>query len=438
MAGKRWTEEEMEILRVSIADGKKCADVAMLLGRTVSAVRKKFNDIGLKKPQLKVGDKVNRLTVLSLYNKLNNGQNHTYAKCECECGKITHPKLSSVKNGMTKSCGCIRNTPERHYTHGFGDLKNRLYRSWCSIRCICNNPNMDRYKYFGGRGIKLCKEWSNNFLTFRIWSLDNGYTDDLSLDLIDHNCDYGPTNCQWVLRKDLTPKKADSIRINAVMITAFEETKSITRWLRDERCMVKSVATIAYRIGIGWPTENAISKPSERATKKKKKKNSRGPNKTPKPLNEVTIKDIRRRLYAIWYAIKDRCTNIEHGSYYRYGGRGISICQEWYNIDTFHNWAIHNGYMQNLSLDRINNDGNYEPSNCQWVDMKTQANNRWNNRLDTVTITAFNETKSLRNWMDDDRCKVKASSTVGYRIGSGWTSEDALSKPDIIRNKGLT
>ena len=85
----------------------------------------------------------------------------------------------------------------------------------------------------------------------------------------------------------------------------------------------------------------------------------------------------KNRLYSIYQNIKKRCYNEHNKDYSRYGGHGIIMCEEWKNdFMLFHNWAIENGYKDNLSIDRINNDGNYEPSNCRWVTMKEQAQNR--------------------------------------------------------------
>lgn len=103
------------------------------------------------------------------------------------------------------------------------------------------------------------------------------------------------------------------------------------------------------------------------------------------------------RIYHEWQGIKGRCFNKNDARYARYGGRGITVCDEWRNdFQSFYDWAMANGYSDNLTIDRKDNDGNYCPENCRWVDDQTQARNRSSN----ISITIGNSTRPLMEWCE--------------------------------------
>lgn len=129
------------------------------------------------------------------------------------------------------------------------------------------------------------------------------------------------------------------------------------------------------------------------------------------------------RIFSIWVNMRTRCYNPNTTHYHRYGGRGITICDEWRNdIEAFYNWATSNGYSDDLTLDRINVNGNYEPSNCRWVDIKTQARNKSKNRIFTINGLS----KSLIEWCEIYKINYR---TVQDRLKRNWTIEKALSEP---------
>lgn len=109
------------------------------------------------------------------------------------------------------------------------------------------------------------------------------------------------------------------------------------------------------------------------------------------------IRKDNARLYNIWRNMKQRCYNKNHAKYKNYGGRGIQVCDEWRtDFMLFYNWAINNGYKDNLTIDRIDVNGNYEPDNCRWATPKQQSRNTTKNRYYTIN----NETHCLSEWCE--------------------------------------
>lgn len=103
------------------------------------------------------------------------------------------------------------------------------------------------------------------------------------------------------------------------------------------------------------------------------------------------------KLYEVWCSMNRRCSSEKDKNYQRYGGRGISVCQEWRNdYAKFRDWSLKNGYKEGLTIDRIDNDGNYCPRNCRWTNRKVQANNQGN----TIRIEYMGETRTLHGWAD--------------------------------------
>ncbi len=133
------------------------------------------------------------------------------------------------------------------------------------------------------------------------------------------------------------------------------------------------------------------------------------------------------KLYRIWKAMWTRCTNPNGKSYKDYGSRGITVCEEWKDYKVFKDWAIASGYRDDLTIERIDNDGNYEPGNCKWILLPEQ---QLNTRKSFI-ITAFGETKVLAEWARDPRCKVTAS-TLKFRLDNGLSPEQAITLDKLL------
>lgn len=130
------------------------------------------------------------------------------------------------------------------------------------------------------------------------------------------------------------------------------------------------------------------------------------------------------KLYNAWNHMKQRCEKDYVHSKKYYKDRGIKVCNEWQNYNIFKKWSLKNGFGKDLSLDRIDNDGNYEPTNCRWVDAQTQANNtRTNHR-----VVINNVSKTLMEW---ERFSGIKRETIAYRVKAGWKDQDLLNPPKI-------
>lgn len=135
----------------------------------------------------------------------------------------------------------------------------------------------------------------------------------------------------------------------------------------------------------------------------------------------------KTRLYNIWSHMCERCNNPNFVYFHLYGGRGVSVCAEWFgNYSAFREWALGSGYKDSLCLDRIDNDGNYTPENCRWVTPKEQANNRRSNRL----LYFKGEFRNIENW---SKITGLPRHIIDGRLARGWSTEKTLSTPVLTK-----
>lgn len=173
------------------------------------------------------GMRFDRLTVVKrIENRVTpSGQCKPMFECVCDCGNRVNVCGADLRSGHSRSCGCIQKeiVSSRSFVHGMKHTK--LYETWIDMKKRCFNQKAQYYPIYGGRGITVCDEWKNDFQSFCVWAIANGYSDGLTIDRIDVNGNYEPLNCRWS-----TPKEqANNTRRN-VMITYNEKTQTLAQW----------------------------------------------------------------------------------------------------------------------------------------------------------------------------------------------------------------
>lgn len=192
-------------------------------------------------------EKKNHLELIERYT-----QKYPYrvrmAKVKCDCGNVKDVQYWAWERGKIKSCGCMRlgllsesvKPSNPIYSH-------RLHNIWSGMKQRCYNPKSENWHNYGGRGIKICRAWKNDYTKFYEWALSHGYKDDLTIDRIDVNKGYSPRNCRWATAKEQAENKRPWNK--------FRHKEKFYVDIDGERCLISeicreygvSVATYKYR-----------------------------------------------------------------------------------------------------------------------------------------------------------------------------------------------
>lgn len=192
------------------------------------------------------GQKFGRLTAL---HRLHNTKGRVKWLCICDCGNLTEVVSTHLYSNHTKSCGCLNREPTKGHTK-HGKKNTRLYHVWIGMKQRCYNKNHKHYKHYGGRGIAVCSEWVDDFQAFYDWSINNGYEDNLTIDRMDVNGNYEPSNCRWV-----TMEQQNNNRRNTVYLTYNGKTQTMKEWSKELNVNVKTLYTRKFK---NWNVENIL------------------------------------------------------------------------------------------------------------------------------------------------------------------------------------
>lgn len=185
------------------------------------------------------GQKFGRLT--ALYRLNNHNKNCVYWLCICDCGNLKEVRGTHLRYGQIKSCGCLNHVPTVIKHHQWN---TRLYKIYHAIKQRCYNNNHTAYKNYGKRGITICDEWLRDFQAFYNWSISNGYKEGLTIDRIDVNGNYEPSNCRWATRKE-----QQNNRRNTIYLTYNNKTQSISQWADELGIKANTIRTRYFQ---GW------------------------------------------------------------------------------------------------------------------------------------------------------------------------------------------
>lgn len=196
------------------------------------------------------GKKFGRLTVIRQTGVDQRGEKIWH--CRCECGKESDVLSSNLRSGHTLSCGCYRDEQAKEANIKHGLARTKIYTIWIAIKRRCYSKKCADYPDYGGRGIQVCDEWKNDFISFYKWAVSSGYSEGLSIDRIDNDGNYEPNNCRWATLTEQANNKR-----NNCYITYRGQTRTKKQW---SKILGINYYTLNSRLRKGWSIEDALSR----------------------------------------------------------------------------------------------------------------------------------------------------------------------------------
>lgn len=302
-----------------------------------------------------------------------------YWKCKClACGNYRTTTSGKLIKGHTTNCGCKRN--HNLITHGLS--KTSEYQIWLDMKQKCYNEKNKSYKLFGAKGVTVCEKWRNNFESFYTWMILRSGGDHSYLKLKEDAKEFSPENCyleiQSLLVSDkieyMKGKKFGKLTAEKYLYSKIVFGKTEHYWECVCDCGEKIIAMERSLLS-HYKTSCGCT------------------------LKEVSgIKDfkvIAFKLHGVINHMRLRCYDPGCDHYQYYGGKGVTICDEWKNDDEkFIIWALKNGYKLGLTIERKDVNGNYCPENCEWIPFELQGANKSNN----VFYQLGDEVHHLAEW----------------------------------------